>query len=118
MSSRVEGVYDTIEEANRKVEGLRDRGHPRHTVIAVVNEEIGKQISGDINATVDIRGESKSDDSDGSMWDSIKSAFTSDDPEDEVVTSDSDKDNDPAYGYKDDIKQGKIVILLREGARL
>lgn len=116
MSSRVEGVYDTIEEANRKVEGLRDRGHPRHTVIVVVNEENGKKLTGEINATVDMRGKKKSDGSGGSMWDSIKSAFTSDDPEDEVVTY--DKDNDPAYEYKDDIKQGKIVVLLREGARL
>ncbi|GAA0367574.1 hypothetical protein GCM10008932_19340 [Alkalibacterium iburiense] len=116
MNSKVEGVYDTIEEANRKVEGLRDRGHPRHTVIVVVNEEIGEKISGNINATVDIRGKTSSDDSGGSMWDSIKSAFTSDDEDDEPVTY--DKDNDPAYDYQDDIKQGKIVVLLRQGARL
>lgn len=117
MNSKVEGVYDTIEEANRIVEGLRDRGHPRHTVIVVVNEEIGKQLSGNINATVDIRGKTSSDDSGGSMWDSIKSAFTSDDEENEEPVT-YDKDDDPVSEYEDDIKQGKIVVLLRQGARL
>lgn len=117
MSSKVEGVYDTIEEANRTVEGLRDRGHPRHTVIVVVNEEIGEKISGNINATVDIRGKSRTNDSGGSMWDSIKSAFKSDDSEDEEPVT-YDKDDDPAYDYQDDIEKGKIVVLLRQGARL
>lgn len=116
MANKIEGVYDTIEEANRKVEGLRDRGHPRHTIIVVVNEEVGNQISGDMNATIDVRGKTKSKDSDSSMWDSIKSAFKSDDSEDEVVAY--DKDNDPAAEYLDDIKQGKIVIFLRDTARL
>lgn len=117
MNTKVEGVYGSIEEVNRKVEGLLDRGLPQHTIIVVVNEEIGKQIQGNINATVSVRGKTKSASSGGSRWESIKNVFKSDDSEeDEVITY--NKDNDPAFEYQDDIKQGKIVVLLRQGARL
>lgn len=115
MVNKVQGIYSSSEEASRVVEKLRDRGHPRHNVIVVVNDTVNDHISGHIDATVKVLGKNHSDEVNRSFWDSIKNIFTSDDATDAKQDDESaqDKEKDPIYPYRDEIKEGKILVLLR-----
>lgn len=117
MNERVEGVYQSVEEALRAIEQLRDRGYSRDDITVVTNKENRDNFPGSVDANVDAR-DTDSDDSDRSLWDSIKNAFTTDDSYDDSRYDDPsyDKDNDPLYKYRDDINQGNVVVLVRENA--
>lgn len=119
-NNRVEGVYNNVDEAMRAVEALRDRGYPRENITIVANEEVRDSFPWNVDAEVTTRNTDTTDsgDNDRSFWDSIKDAFTTDDSysDSNYDNPDYDGENDPVYEYRDDINQGSIVVLVREGA--
>jgi len=122
MEQRVEGVYPTVEEALQTVDRLRDQGYSRDNITLVANEEVRSNLSSDVDTEVTTRDEgmnrSDSNDDDGSFWDSIKDAFTTDDSYDVSNYDDPnyDSENDPVYEHRDAIRGGSIAVLVRDDA--
>jgi len=116
----VVGKYDTRDEALEVVRKLKDAGYQKENIILYANEDV-TQTQSDYEAvnieadtdrnTMSSRETSKDDQS---LWEQIKDAFSSDtyDHDERRRDASYDQDNDLLYPYRDDIKSGKVVVVL------
>lgn|SRR5699024_355045 len=117
MNRRVEGVYNTVDEASEAVNRLRKQGYSRDDITLVANAEVRDKFAREIDSEVDTEemdtnhSTSHAEDNDHSLWDSIKDFFTFDDSNDDP---DYTTENDPLNKYRDAIKQGQIAVLVDE----
>jgi len=122
MNKRVEGVYPVVDEALRAVDRLRAQGYSRDEITLVANEDTRRNLSSDVNAEVSSQDEemNRSDDDDGSFWDSIKDAFTMDESYDDANYDDPnyDSENDPVYEHREAISRGDVAVLVDEDANV
>lgn len=105
MTKKVEGVYDTIDEALRAVDRLRIEGYARKDIQVVANEDTRNRV--DVNYKENITpadDELDHVEEDESLWDKIKDAFTMSGPDDE--------DADSLEAHQEDIQNGKVIVLL------
>lgn len=117
----VTGSYDSRDEALDVVHRLKNEGYQKQDIILYGNKSVANSI-GDhegVNVTADTESvgdsqDNRDSDNDGSLWDQIKGAFSTDtyDDEDNTQSVDYDQDNDVLYPYKDDIRNGKIVVAV------
>lgn len=116
---RVEGSYVRVEDAMHAVQMLRDKGYASSDIYVVANSTVRDSIPYTMDAEVSTEGELRDYDSDDdrSMWDKIKDAFTMDDYDtDKRNQADYNPNTDPLNGYRDDIEQGNVIVLVATDA--
>ena len=107
MSNKVEGVYETIDEALRAVDRLRVEGYARNDIQVITNDETRNRVDSNYKDNITPADEELDQtEDDQSFWDKIKDAFTMSGPDYE--------DNNSLTTYKDDIEQGQLVVLVNE----
>lgn len=118
MNRRVEGSYVRVEDAIHAVQRLREEGYSKKDIYVVANSTVRDSIPYTMDAEVSTDSDMRSQDhdSDRSLWDKIKDAFTMDEY-DTPNQSGYDANNDPLSGYHDEIEQGNVIVLVDEGAR-
>lgn len=116
----VVGKYDTRDEALEVVRKLKDAGYQKENIILYANEDV-TQTQSDYEAvnieagtdrdTVSSRETSEDDQS---LWEQIKNAFSSDtyDHDERRRDDNYNQEDDLLYPYRDDIKSGKVVVVL------
>lgn len=105
MSKKVEGVYDTIDEALRAVDRLRIEGYARKDIQVVANDDTRNQVDSNYKENITPADEEfEHGEEDESLWDKIKDAFTMSSPDYEDINS--------LEAHKDEIEKGKVVVLL------
>lgn len=114
------GSYDSRDEALDVVHNLKSAGYQKQDIIIYGDQSVANSI-GDhegVNVTADTGNDYDSPDkrdtgNEGSLWDQIKGAFSTDTYDDQNAQgADYDQDNDVLYPYRDDIKNGKIVVAV------
>lgn len=116
----VVGSYDRREEALDVVQRLKNDGYQKQDIILYGNQSVsnsigdheGVNVTAGTGANTDARNDTQVDDE--SLWDKIKGAFSTDtyDENERSQTADYDQDNDVLYPYRDDIRDGKIVVAV------
>lgn len=116
----VVGKYDTRDEALEVVRKLKDAGYQKENIILYANEDV-TQTQSDYEA-VNIEADTNKDtmssretnEDDQSLWEQIKGAFSSDtyDHDEQRRDDNYDKEDDLLYPYRDDIKNGKVIVVL------
>lgn len=118
---RVEGSYVRVEDAMHAVQMLRDKGYASSDIYVVANATVRDSIPYTMDAEVSTEGELRDYDSDDdrSMWDKIKDAFTMDDYDTDTRNHpDYNPNTDPLNGYRDDIEQGNVIVLVATDANV
>ncbi|MCC5895861.1 MAG: DUF2382 domain-containing protein [Alkalibacterium sp.] len=119
-SKTVIGSYDSRDEALDVVHKLKNDGYQKQDIILYGNKDVANSI-GDhegVNVTADTgsdtdRHDTRDTDNDGSLWEQIKGAFSTDTYDDDrSAEADYNQDDDVLYPYRDDIKNGKIVVAV------
>lgn len=115
----VVGTYDTRDEALDVVHKLKDAGYQKENIILYANEDVTQtqsdyeavNIEADTTPTRETRETNKDDQS---LWEQIKDAFSSDTYDHDVRKRNEayNQEDDLLYSYRDDIKNGKVVIVL------
>lgn len=116
----VVGTYDTRDEALEVVHKLKDAGYQKENIILYANEDVTKTQSDyeavniEADTDPDTMSSRETSEDDQSMWEKIKGAFSSDTYDhDERKQDDSyNKQDDMLYPYRDDIKNGKVVVVI------
>lgn len=105
MSKKVDGVYDTIDEALRAVDRLRMEGYARKDIQVVANEETRNRVDANYQENITSVDEELDQAEEGeTLWDKIKDAFTMSGPDYEDIHS--------LEAHKEDIERGKVIVLL------
>lgn len=116
----VVGSYDSRDEALDVVQRLKNDGYQKQDIILYGNESVANSI-GDhegVNVTADTGNDTGSGNDrntdDQSLWDQIKGAFSTDtyDENDRSQSADYNQDDDVLYPYRDEIRDGKIVVAV------
>lgn len=117
------GSYDSRDEALDVVHKLKNEGYQKQDIILYGNDDAANSI-GDhegVNVTADPTSDTDHDrsgtttnDTDDSLWDQIKGAFSTDtyDNEERAQSPGYSEENDVLYPYREDIKNGKIVVAV------
>ena len=88
MSKKVDGVYDTIDEALRAVDRLRMEGYARKDIQVVANEETRNRVDANYQENItSVDEELDQAEEDETLWDKIKDAFTMSGPDYEDIHS-------------------------------
>ena len=116
-NKRVEGSYVRVEDAMRAVQRLKDEGYSSSDITVVANATVRDSIpytmDAEVSTDVDTRGNDREDTR--SMWEKIKDAFTMDEYEtDRRDQMDYNPDTDFLSGYRDEIEQGNVVVVVEE----
>lgn len=118
-NKKVIGSYATREEALNVVDRLKDKGFQKQNIILYSNKDTASTMSDheavDVVAdNTDVTASPGKEDDNKSMWDKIKDAFTDDTYEYDESTRDNNynQDNDILYPYRDDIRNGNIVVVV------
>ncbi|WP_188204948.1 general stress protein [Desemzia incerta] len=101
MGKFVQGSYSTIDEANEAIEKLVRQGYDRTLLTLIANQEAHDRFADAAETQIN----TEHADTDESTWDKIKDVFSNDDDGYEA-------DEEVLEPYKDDIDDGKIVILV------
>ena len=105
MSKRVEGVYETIDEALKAVDRLRIEGYARKDIQVVANEDTRNRVDANYKENITPADEELDHfEEDESLWEKIKDAFTMSEPDYE--------DTNSLEAHQEDIEKGKEVVLL------
>ncbi|SFC52621.1 Heat induced stress protein YflT [Alkalibacterium subtropicum] len=115
----VVGSYDTRDEALNIVHKLKDAGYQKENIILYANENVTQtqsdyeavNVEADTTPTRETRETNKDDQS---LWEQIKDAFSSDtyDHDERRRDASYNQEDDLLYPYRDDIKSGKVVVVL------
>ncbi|MER2175023.1 MAG: DUF2382 domain-containing protein [Carnobacterium sp.] len=117
MSKFVKGSYLTIEEARIAVDEVVSEGYDKKLITLVTNRETADTLPNDLDVGVSTEHADKNDGNDESFMDKVKNVFTMSDDEAEnanVDTTDEGYEADETVlsSYKDDIKNGSIIVLV------
>ncbi|MER2227073.1 MAG: YsnF/AvaK domain-containing protein [Carnobacterium sp.] len=124
MSKFVKGSYLTLEEARIAIDEVVTEGYDKNLITLVTNRETADTLPNDLDVGVSTEHADKNegnDKSDESFMDKVKNVFTMSDDEAEnanVDTTDEGYEADETVlsSYKDDIKNGSIVVLVDDFA--
>lgn len=117
------GSYDSRDEALDVVHKLKNEGYQKQDIILYGNDDAANSI-GDhegVNVTSDTstdadrnRSGTTTNDTDDSLWEQIKGAFSTDtyDNEERAQSPGYSQEDDVLYPYREDIKNGKIVVAV------
>lgn len=116
----VVGTYDTRDEALEVVHKLKDAGYQKENIILYANEDVTKTqtdyeaVNIEADTDPDTMSSRETSEDDQSLWEQIKNAFSSDTYDhDEQRRDDSyNREDDILYPYRDDIRDGKVVVVL------
>lgn len=117
MSKFVKGSYLTFEEARVAIYEVVAEGYDKNLITLVTNRETADTLPNDLDVGVSTEHADKHDGEDESFMDKVKNVFTMSDDEAEnanVDTTDEGYEADETVlsSYKDDIKNGSIVVLV------
>lgn len=121
MSKFVKGSYLTLEEARVAIDEVVAEGYDKNLITLVTNRETADTLPNDLDVGVSTEHADKNDGDDESFMDKVKNVFTMSDDEAEnanVDTTDEGYEADESVlsSYKDDIKNGSIVVLVDDFA--
>lgn len=121
MSKFVKGSYLTLEEARVAIDEVVADGYDKNLITLVTNRETADTLPNDLDVGVSTEHADKNNGDDESFMDKVKNVFTMSDDEAEnanVDTTDEGYEADESVlsSYKDDIKNGSIVVLVDDFA--
>lgn len=110
MERRVEGSYETNNEAMQAVHRLQEEGYKKSDILLVANEKVKKDLlpKDGIHTASESSISGNSEDN-RSFWEKIKDAFTV-----EEYDAANSTEEDPLYSYHDDLDRGAIIVLVNE----
>lgn len=116
MNKRIEGSYVRVEDAMHAVQRLKEEGYSSSDITVVANAAVRDSLPYTMDAFVSTDTDRLEDGTDDrSMWEKIKEAFTMDDYEvNRQDQMDYNPDTDPLSGYREEIEQGNVVVLVTE----
>ncbi|OTN75070.1 hypothetical protein A5886_000114 [Enterococcus sp. 8G7_MSG3316] len=101
------GSYDTRTEVLPVIEQLAAEGYSKDDIVVFANKTVIDQFDLDTIPDVDVET-TTADDNDRSLWEKIKDAFSFGDH------AFGDDEDDPLFGYRSDIEQGKLVVGVHD----
>lgn len=113
------GSYDSRDEAMDVVHKLKNEGYQKQDIILYGNESVTNSIGDHEGVNITAETDTGKHDNphrgdEDSLWEKIKHAFSTDtyDEDQNEQSTDYDQTDDVLYPYRDDIKNGKIVVAV------